>query len=26
MLDGPALAKCQTVADIEGLIAKARGG
>jgi acyl carrier protein len=26
MLDGPALAKCETVADIEGLIAKARGG
>jgi acyl carrier protein len=26
MLDGPALAKCETVADIEALIAKARGG
>ena len=26
MLDGPALAKCETVGDIEALIAKARGG
>ena len=26
MLDGPNLSKCETVADIEALIAKAEGG